>query len=108
MAVSPHQYQDILYAIKGVFLLNLKSPSQELQNSIQGLGMIMRSHFGMAPAYMVVLNMLNIRWRAAMYSRLCWGISLCRQPSLASYSMEATPETEERLRDAVLVQITKE
>lgn len=47
-------------------LLNLKRPSQELQNSSHGLGIMGRSHLGIAPAYMVVLNELNMRFKAPM------------------------------------------
>lgn len=52
------------YAV--VYSLNLKRPSQELQNSSHGLGMISRSHLGIAPAYMVVLKELNMRFSASM------------------------------------------
>lgn len=48
------------------YLLNLKRPSQERQNSSHGLGMMGRSHLGIAPAYIVVLKELNMRWRALM------------------------------------------
>lgn len=49
-----------------LLLLNSKSPSQDLQNSCQGLGMSRRSHLGMAPAYMEVLNVQNMSARASM------------------------------------------
>ncbi len=64
-----------------LLLLNLKRPSHELQNSSQGLGMMGRSHLGMAPAYMVVLKELNMRCSAAMYSWLILGILFSKQPS---------------------------
>lgn len=80
-------------------ILNLKSPSQERQNSSHGLGMTGRSHLGMAPAYMVVLKELNMRCRALMYSCVSSGMSSSKQPSRHSYkivAIPAKPKTKER------------
>lgn len=76
-------------------LLNLKSPSQDLQNSLQGFGISGRSHLGIAPAYIVVLNMLNINSRASIYSTVCCGTLFSRQPNRHSYRIVATPAHKE-------------
>ncbi|GCC18712.1 hypothetical protein chiPu_0020870 [Chiloscyllium punctatum] len=44
-------------------LLNLKSPSQDRQDSFQGWGMKGRSHVGMASVYIVALKVRNMSSR---------------------------------------------